>query len=118
MQRDDLCGITLLDPLLELDVCEVGPPPKLRGQRVTFTRVPAEGLIERHGLDHDEFGAVTLTDCECVLEGSTGWLRKVDRREHARDLIQDAASRDWMVASDSHYLAVLEGNLDTVALNS
>jgi len=77
----------------ELDVGEIGPAPKLRRQRETFTSVPAERLIERHRLYHDEFRAMTLTERERVLEGTTRGLREVDRYENARELLHDVASR-------------------------
>ena len=62
VREDDLRGITLLNPVLELDIRQIGPPPKLRSQRETFTSVPAERLIQGNRLYHDEFGAVTLTE--------------------------------------------------------
>src|SRR6187200_1242761 len=93
VQQDDLRGITLLNPLAQLDVCHVGPPPKLRCQRETFPSMPAKRLIAGHRLHHDEFGAMTLTERERVLEGTTRGLREVDRYEDARALLHDAASR-------------------------
>jgi len=93
MQQDDLRGITLLNLLAQLNVCQVGPPPKLRCQRETFPSMPAKRLIAGHRLHHDEFGAMTLTERERVLEGTTRGLREVDRYEDARALLHDAASR-------------------------
>ena len=103
MRQDDLRGITLLNPRPEHDICEVGPAPKLRCQRETFTSVPARRLIERHRLHHDEFRAMTLTERERVLEGAPRRLREVDRCENARKLLQNAAS-NLVMTCRPHYL--------------
>ena len=103
MRQDDRCGITLLNPVHELDIREIGPAPKLRCQRETFTSVPAKRLIERHRLHHDEFRAMTLTERERVLEGAPRRLREVDRCENARKLLQDAAS-NLVMTCRPHYL--------------
>ena len=93
VQQDDLGGITLLNPVLELDVRELGLPTEPGCQRVPFTRLPAEGLIERHRLDRDQLGAVLFAECECVLERPTRRFREIDRDENAREPLHDAASR-------------------------
>ena len=117
VQQDDLRGITLLNPVLEFDVRLFGPLPKLRGQRETLTSVPAERLIQRHRVDHDEFGAVMFTERERVLEGTTRRLREVDRCENARKMIHDAASKDCggdFVVRTTHRLRGKKGSIDGV----
>jgi hypothetical protein len=55
-----------------------------------------------------------FTECERVLESATGRLRKVDRRENARNLIQDVASKKLGGGELFAPLTLLEGNKDTI----
>ncbi len=94
VEEDDLRGVSSLNPVCEFDVRLFGLVPKDRRQRATVMRVPAKGLIRRDGLDHNQFGAVVLTERERVLERTARRLREVHRCEDARDVIQNAASKD------------------------
>jgi len=91
--EDDRGGITLLNPVLELDIRQIGSPPKPRYRRETFTSAPAKRLIQGNRLYHDEFGGVTLTERERVLESTTRGLREIDRGENTSDRLDDTASQ-------------------------
>lgn len=93
MREDDSGGITLLSPVLEPDIRQIGPPPKLRGQCEAFTGVPAKRLIQGYRLYNDELGGVPLTESERVLESTTRRLGEIDRRENTSDRSDDTASR-------------------------
>ena len=102
MRQDGRCRITLLNPVHELDIREIGPAPKVRCQRETFTSVPARRLIERHRLHHDEFRAMTLTERERVSKARRA-SSEVDRCENARKFLQNAAS-NLVMTCRPHYL--------------
>ena len=74
VREDALRGIALLNPVLELDIRQIGPPSKLRCQREPLASVPAKSLIQGNRLYHDEFGGVTSTERERVLESTTRGL--------------------------------------------
>ena len=85
VQQDDLRGVTVLNPVRELDLCLFGPPPEARLQGEALSPLTVEGLLRRDRLNDDELGAVTLGESECIVERTTRWAREVDCCEDARE---------------------------------
>ena len=76
VQQDDLRGVTVLNPVRELDLCLFGPPPEARLQGEALSPLTVEGLLRRDRLNDDELGAVTLGESECIVERTTRWAEK------------------------------------------
>ena len=93
VQQDDLRGITLLNPVRNSTFASSALRRSFAVNVRRSRSVPAKRLIGGHRLHHDEFRAMTLTERERVLEGTTRGLREVDRCENARELLHDAASK-------------------------
>jgi hypothetical protein len=91
VQQHDLRGVTLLDPLRDLDVRLVGLVPERGGQGSPFAGLPAERLVRRHGVYDHEFGVVPAAERKRILECRTGRLREVDCYENAGRVIHGAS---------------------------